>query len=907
MRNKSSSSSITSNSKRKAAIPSVPIADNNRGSIPSSSSSSIMPKPITKAAISPRQPPLTLQDLPDEEKQKMARIVERLMAVVAENEDLRAANDKIKQELDLLQNIREENDSKMSALEEENMVQSAGRATATGLLHLYQTKLVALVETLRKTQSDADKFKEKCTSLEEEVKRMDELVESQRVKLNDKDNDSSHDITKLENEVIDLRFQLQNNEDALNQANAKAEAAALEQQRLQTTVDVLESDLSKRKANNIDLKVHDLGLKEVASDLAMSSDSIDSTSALRRSAESAIKIGNINVALLNPDGENDNSIDSKSNNNNNNNNNNSSSSNKTEDDKNNMPGSPSSLNISKGGLTPPKKSETGIGVTTATSPIPPHVLEGLNSLRLSLQSQQSVESSSTRSSKSNNRSRNSSNINNSVNMSISADNLSLHRAIKKAAQSAIAADIAIGESNLSGISKRSYATGVSLTSNTNYQDEKSNRSESASQSVPMWKRNLYPPPKYSFARSKIGNVHTKSNGEAISDSEVHGNGNSTLLAPTASAAARMAATAAIHSDPRLDDSSTTNDTNALITTNYLKKKSSQDGGSNNKSKNGKAMWAFDRHMPWDPRSSVTTKNSNGDIRSSIDDLEVRKVLKNANRVPKKIDRLKEAEALGVVSFEKVRARTKLRAKEIQAYHDRMHSDEEELEKERVRVGKKTRMKAVNVTAKPKKSSRSNKVNSRNSSGSKTNNNAGITNSTSISRRSRNVTTVHSKSMTMRNSSESLLSAPPAKPSTAFRNDDNDTHNTSNSKNSNIDTISTSKNIKERASTNGPVEYEWNQVTSSHIKSPSRLENSTSAKPSSSIEFSGSSDNHHDQRSNKIKDYTDEGYASVSVSGSFSGRFLSATSRTRKTSRVGASHDKLYDLSLFDLVDELNIE
>ena len=76
-------------------------------------------------------------------------------------------------------------------------------------------------------------------------------------------------------------------------------------------------------------------------------------------------------------------------------------------------------------------------------------------------------------------------------------------------------------------------------------------------------------------------------------------------------------------------------------TNYSKKKSSQDGGSNNKSKNGKAMWAFDRHMPWDPRSSVTTKNSNGDIRSSIDDLEVRKVLKNANRVPKKIDRLKD--------------------------------------------------------------------------------------------------------------------------------------------------------------------------------------------------------------------------------------------------------------------------
>ena len=33
-----------------------------------------------------------------------------------------------------------------------------------------------------------------------------------------------------------------------------------------------------------------------------------------------------------------------------------------------------------------------IGISTATSPIPPHVLEGLNNLRLSLQSQQSQQS-----------------------------------------------------------------------------------------------------------------------------------------------------------------------------------------------------------------------------------------------------------------------------------------------------------------------------------------------------------------------------------------------------------------------------------------------------------------------------------------------------------------------------------
>jgi hypothetical protein len=144
---------------------------------------SSFPAPVHNVRINAVQRPLTLQDLPEEEKSKMARIVERLVAVVKENEELVEEKRILGGELDSMIGLKQDAESRASSLNEQTVNHQAGRATATGMLHLYQNKILQLAKELRCANRESSETREKCKSLEEDVKRLDALIASLRESL----------------------------------------------------------------------------------------------------------------------------------------------------------------------------------------------------------------------------------------------------------------------------------------------------------------------------------------------------------------------------------------------------------------------------------------------------------------------------------------------------------------------------------------------------------------------------------------------------------------------------------------------------------------------------------------------------------------------------------------------------
>jgi hypothetical protein len=136
-----------------------------------------MPQPITSVAVERK---LTLQDLPEEEKAKMARVVERLVNVVREKDDLKGENDRLTAELDGLTSMKQEAEKAMEEATEAQLGQQAGRATAMGMLHLYQKKTIELADQLRAAEKCKVDATEKCATLEKDIQSLEALVQSQQ-------------------------------------------------------------------------------------------------------------------------------------------------------------------------------------------------------------------------------------------------------------------------------------------------------------------------------------------------------------------------------------------------------------------------------------------------------------------------------------------------------------------------------------------------------------------------------------------------------------------------------------------------------------------------------------------------------------------------------------------------------
>jgi hypothetical protein len=142
-----------------------------------------MPQPVSQVRVEQVQRPLTLQDLPEEEKNKVARIVERLVSVVKEKDALASENLRLVEELDMGAAMARGHQEKMGQLEELQMSQQTGRATAIGMLHLYQSKVVQLASEAKAADVQAKEARESCEAMEGDIKRLEALVDSQAASL----------------------------------------------------------------------------------------------------------------------------------------------------------------------------------------------------------------------------------------------------------------------------------------------------------------------------------------------------------------------------------------------------------------------------------------------------------------------------------------------------------------------------------------------------------------------------------------------------------------------------------------------------------------------------------------------------------------------------------------------------
>ena len=142
-----------------------------------------MPQPVSQVRVEQVRRPLTLQDLPEEEKNKVARIVERLVSVVKEKDVLVSENLRLAEELDMSSAMARGHQDKMGQLEELQMSQQTGRATAIGMLHLYQSKVVQLATEAKAADLQAKEARESCEAMEGDITRLEALVDSQAASL----------------------------------------------------------------------------------------------------------------------------------------------------------------------------------------------------------------------------------------------------------------------------------------------------------------------------------------------------------------------------------------------------------------------------------------------------------------------------------------------------------------------------------------------------------------------------------------------------------------------------------------------------------------------------------------------------------------------------------------------------
>jgi hypothetical protein len=204
-----------------------------------------MPQPVSQVRVEQVQRPLTLQDLPEEEKNKVARIVERLVSVVKEKDALASENLRLAEELDMGAAMARGHQEKMVQLEELQMSQQTGRATAIGMLHLYQSKVVQLATEVKAADVQAKEARESCEAMGGDIKRLEALVDSQAASLCRGGDGSGAALEGVQSELAACRAELVASRAeladksaahaALEKENAEVESRVRELERRMTT------------------------------------------------------------------------------------------------------------------------------------------------------------------------------------------------------------------------------------------------------------------------------------------------------------------------------------------------------------------------------------------------------------------------------------------------------------------------------------------------------------------------------------------------------------------------------------------------------------------------------------------------------------------------------------------------
>lgn len=132
--------------------------------------------PPTKGKAPKVRRELSLSDLPADEKEKIARLAQRLIALGREHEQVKASSVEVEKQCEQL---REDH----HRLQEENTESSKRIHTCYGLIRLYQDKLADMVALLEEKERERAALQTKCAQCEQEIARQSELIASQRSSL----------------------------------------------------------------------------------------------------------------------------------------------------------------------------------------------------------------------------------------------------------------------------------------------------------------------------------------------------------------------------------------------------------------------------------------------------------------------------------------------------------------------------------------------------------------------------------------------------------------------------------------------------------------------------------------------------------------------------------------------------
>ena len=143
----------------------------------SKGSSGSHPTPLPKTSKASRtRKELSLSDLPATEKDKIARLAQRLISLGREHEQCKARAEETEREC---QRLGEEH----CRLQEENKEAVNRIHTCYGLIRLYQDKLTDMVDLAEERDRGLAVLQFKCDQFQEDIARQAELVASQRTGL----------------------------------------------------------------------------------------------------------------------------------------------------------------------------------------------------------------------------------------------------------------------------------------------------------------------------------------------------------------------------------------------------------------------------------------------------------------------------------------------------------------------------------------------------------------------------------------------------------------------------------------------------------------------------------------------------------------------------------------------------
>lgn len=159
--------------------------------------------------------PLSIADLPIEEREKVQRLVERLFTLGQEHDELGLELNNVKfYHAEEIQKLKDTNNDIIKKIKKQNQNEidenNSKIHMAMSLLKLYQNKISSYIENERKYNRNNNELEAKLLRYDSNTKQMEALIESQRTTIQGHDANRAHaaeimDNLKSKNEKLEKR------------------------------------------------------------------------------------------------------------------------------------------------------------------------------------------------------------------------------------------------------------------------------------------------------------------------------------------------------------------------------------------------------------------------------------------------------------------------------------------------------------------------------------------------------------------------------------------------------------------------------------------------------------------------------------------------------------------------------